>query len=84
MQESKKEDEGPDDDLKGKNNGQYPASTKVGLGAGAGAGVLLTCVLICPCLYRKKRATDHPVLSKDSNLSESLLTLQFINNIAVF
>ncbi|PPD86520.1 hypothetical protein GOBAR_DD16548 [Gossypium barbadense] len=74
LQEPKKEDEGPDDDLKGKNNGKYPASTKVGLGAAA--GVLLTCVFICPCLYRKKRATDHTVLSKDSNSIDSAPPLE--------
>ncbi|KAL1164330.1 hypothetical protein V6Z11_A06G062300 [Gossypium hirsutum] len=74
LQEPKKEDEGPDDDLKGKNNGKYPASTKVGLGAAA--GVLLTCVFICPCLYRKKRATDHTVLSKDANSIDSAAPLE--------
>ncbi|GMJ07529.1 calmodulin-binding receptor-like cytoplasmic kinase 3 [Hibiscus trionum] len=65
-----KKDEMPDDNLEGKGNRKYPASTKVGIAAAA--GVLFTCcVLICPCLYKKKRPTDHTVLSKDLNIIES-------------
>ncbi|KAE8664327.1 Calmodulin-binding receptor-like cytoplasmic kinase 3 [Hibiscus syriacus] len=60
-----KKDEIPDDNPEGNNNRKLPVSTKVGMAAAS--GVLLTCVLICPCLYRKKKATDQNVLSKDVN-----------------
>ncbi|XP_039017127.1 calmodulin-binding receptor-like cytoplasmic kinase 3 isoform X2 [Hibiscus syriacus] len=64
-----KKDEIPDNNLEGKANRTYPASTKVGIAAAA--GVFLTCVFVCPCLYKKKRPTDHAVLSRDLNTIES-------------
>ena len=69
LEEPKKEDDKPNHNPKGKNNKRYSASTKVGIVA---AGTFLTCcIFICPCLYRKKRATAHTVLTKDSNSCES-------------
>ena len=42
---------------------------KAGIGA---AGVLvMCCTFLCPCLYKKKKATPNTVLEKDPKSSES-------------
>ncbi|XP_021277581.1 calmodulin-binding receptor-like cytoplasmic kinase 3 [Herrania umbratica] len=59
---------------KDKNKRKYSVPTKVGMVA---AGILLTCcVFICPCFYRKKRATAHTVLEKDPNSMDSASALE--------
>ncbi|XP_022755189.1 calmodulin-binding receptor-like cytoplasmic kinase 3 [Durio zibethinus] len=74
LQEPKKDDDKPDHNPKGKNNKRYSASTKVGIAA---AGTFLTfCVFICPCLYRKRRATAHTVLARDPNSMDSASSLE--------
>ncbi|TXG61885.1 hypothetical protein EZV62_013248 [Acer yangbiense] len=43
---------------------------KVGLVAG---GILvMSCALICPCIYKRRKATSHAVLSKDLNSTDSV------------
>ncbi|KAL5786362.1 hypothetical protein ACOSQ2_008754 [Xanthoceras sorbifolium] len=43
---------------------------KVGL---IGSGILvMSCALLCPCIYRKRKATAHAVLSKEPNSTDSI------------
>lgn len=36
------------------------------------------CGLLCPCFYRKRKATAHTVLSKEPNSSESITICTYI------
>ncbi|XVF48023.1 hypothetical protein PTKIN_Ptkin03bG0157200 [Pterospermum kingtungense] len=75
LEEPKKEDDIPEQNPKGKNSKRYPAPAKVGIAAAAGT-FLTCCVLICPCLYRKKRTPAHNVLERDPNSMDSASPLE--------
>lgn len=40
-------------------------------GIGAAGVVVMCCTFLCPCLYKKKKATPNTVLEKDPKSSES-------------
>ncbi|XP_022749626.1 calmodulin-binding receptor-like cytoplasmic kinase 3 [Durio zibethinus] len=72
--EAKKEDYISDHTPNGKSNNEHSASTKVGMVA---TGIFVTCcVFICPCLYRKKRATAGTVLTNDPHSIDSSSPLE--------
>ncbi|XVF88307.1 hypothetical protein PTKIN_Ptkin19aG0039500 [Pterospermum kingtungense] len=57
-----------------KNKRTYSTPTIIGI---AGAGILLICcIFMCPCLYRKKRATAHTILTKDPHSTNSSSPLE--------
>lgn len=58
---------------RGKNDPESLSTTKK-VGAAATGVIFLSCALLCPCFYRKRKATEHAVLSKDPNSSESSYT----------
>ncbi|XP_044471149.1 calmodulin-binding receptor-like cytoplasmic kinase 3 isoform X2 [Mangifera indica] len=46
------------------------------VGVAAAGFVFLSCALVCPCLYRKRKATAHTVLSKDLNSMDSVSSFE--------
>lgn len=70
MQKEVKEREPETEDLGGKSpaGGLNDHAKKVGLIAGG--LVIMSCAIICPCIYRRRKATAHTVLSKEINSSE--------------
>ncbi|GLU09627.1 hypothetical protein SLE2022_264760 [Rubroshorea leprosula] len=54
----------------GKNNGRHFMSTPTIVGMAA-IGLIMSCVIICPCFYKRRRATAHTVLAKEPNSIDS-------------
>ncbi|KDP30237.1 hypothetical protein JCGZ_17019 [Jatropha curcas] len=63
--QSKIYDTGEDIPQKKKNNDSTTFSTSKQVGIIATGIVAMSCGLLCPCFYRKRKATSHTVLSKD-------------------
>lgn len=40
------------------------------VGISAGGALFACCLVLCPCFFKRRKATSHAVLSKDPNSSE--------------
>lgn len=47
-------------------------STTKKVGIASGGALLVCCVFLCPCFYKKRREAAHNVLDEDVNSSKSL------------
>lgn len=51
-------------------NDSGPLLTTKKVGIAATGLFIMTCALLCPCFYKKRKATAHTVLAKDPNSSK--------------
>ncbi|KAJ4709069.1 Kinase family protein [Melia azedarach] len=63
---------------RGKNDPESLSTTKK-VGAAATGVIFLSCALLCPCFYRKRKATEHAVLSKDPNSMDSVSSFDVVS-----
>ncbi|KAK3213130.1 hypothetical protein Dsin_017836 [Dipteronia sinensis] len=54
------------------NSGPKSPSTAKKAGLVAGGILVMSCAVICPCIYKRRKATSHAVLSKDLNSTDSV------------
>lgn len=64
-------DESTSHDGEDKNAFESLSMTKK-VGIAASGTLLVCCVFLCPCFYKKRKETAHNVLAKDANSSKSL------------
>jgi len=64
-------EESPSHDLSQDTPKEKTLSPPYKAGIGAAGVIVMCCTFLCPCLYKKKKATTHTVLEKDPKSSES-------------
>lgn len=78
-EQSKNHDVGHDLPPKEKKNDPTTFSTGKQVGLVATGIVVMSCGLMCPCFYRKRKPTAHSVLAKDPNSSEFSISITSFN-----